>query len=267
MSDRLFPITTIENLTGTDANLSLTPSEEYSVINYKTDEGNWRGIVEGTKFRPLHLSELSKKLESRGWNTGYKFFTHEDELWISQKFHPDYVPSLSSLRSGIPKQISWSSSLSSVYDEIKSDTNYAKILEEMNEKEINLYNTSTRGIDLVNGKQTIDVISINGDTYTNMLSLIPLKNHIISEGVSAKVDLMIAYTSSGNIFYHSTTFPAFTYLSNDGNLILEEEKWIEEVNGKLQIEYIDGIIRVMPLIAEVTECIISNCTIEYGRDN
>lgn len=257
--DRLTVISTSENVDRFGAEVAISPAREYSYLIYKDNLGTWRGITEGSRFRPLHLSELSRRLSSRGWNIGRHFFTQGGELWTGLKTSPEYIPSIGLLTSYPSKQISNSTDLGSTYTNIITNTEYEKILKEMNEKEINLYNTSTRGIDLVSGKQTIDVISYNSDTYTNMVSLVPLKNHIISEGISCKVDLGIVYTNSGTTLYHTTSFPAFGFQ--------EDENWIEEVNEAVQVEYIGGIIRVMPLVSTVTECIISNCTVEYGRNN
>lgn len=264
----LFPITTQDKLEGTEATISITPSKDYPAINYKTGDGNWKGVIEGTKFRPIHLSELSRKLKSRGWNIGHRSFLVDGELWDGLEVIPEYLPSKALLSSGLSKRVSWGTDLRLVYNEIKSESKYEKILEEMTGQEINLFSTSTRGIDLVSGKQTIDVVSINGDSYTNMISLVPLKEHIISEGISAKVDLMIAYVSSGSPLYHYTTFQAFSYeKGKNGEVGLVEEPWIEDVGEDVRVEYVNGILRVLPLTSKITECIISNCTVEYGRNN
>lgn len=271
-------ISTEENIVP-GSNLCISSDREYSGLLVKENE-EWVDVKESQRSisRPLHASELNKALVERGFNYGFIPFAMTDasSLYIGYENSNVVIPPLSLLQglTGGMKRMKISSETEEEISQtkvavkrIKSDEVYSKILEEMDEKEINLFTASTSSVDLVSGIRTIDLLTVGDDSYTNMVSLIPLKSAIIGEGINAKVDLSILYTvasgGSGVTYSYSTYFPAFAYTSTR----VEEENWIEEVRNLVQIEYINGIIRVLPLSSNVTECIISQCTVEYGRDN
>lgn len=67
---------------------------------------------------------------------------------------------------------------------------------------------------------------------------------------------------------YKTTFSAFNYRyqENDGGLVLESEDWIKVIgDDEIQVEFIEGILKALPLSNDVSECIISNCTVIYGK--
>lgn len=241
-------------------NLCILPNRQYSSLIIKGEDGDWTEVKEGSCFRPIHLSELSRALQERGWNYGLlPFESLSGELMIGLDLPTQIIPDMRELSGKEKAKVSSSTEIN--INNIKEDEEYAKILKEMEEKEINLYATSTSEIDLVSGTQTLDLVAYNSDTYTNAISLVPLKFNMLGEKVSAKVEMSISYTYSGVSYSYSTTFPAFSYISGK----LEENLWIEEVGKEVQIEYVSGIIRVVPISSNVTECIISQCIIEYGR--
>lgn len=241
-------------------NLCILPNRQYSSLRVKTEDGDWTEVKEGSCFRPIHLSELSRALQERGWNYGLlPFESPTGELMIGLDIPTQIIPDEGELSGKDKAKISSSTVIN--INNIRENEEYAKILKEMEEKEINLYETSTSEIDLVSGTQTLDLVAYNGDTYTNAISLVPLKFNILGEKVSAKVEISISYTYSGVSYSYSTTFPAFSYTSGK----LEENLWIEEVGKEVQIEYISGVIRAVPISSSVTECVISQCIIEYGR--
>ena len=90
--------------------------------------------------------------------------------------------------------------------------------------------------------------------------------------ISARLDISIKYSklnderTEASINNYFTTFKAFEYDVNR-NLIMENT--IEIINDNtgdlVKIEYFNGIIRLFPLSPRITECIINDCTVIYGK--
>lgn len=266
MSDKLTIITTKEILESVNSNsdISIVPLREFSALNYKDGGGNWKRVTEGSRFRPIHLSELEQRLKKRGYNIGYRSFVDDKGgLRIDLNLESEYLSKPSTSSSPASTDNTLENALRIVED-FKEVSKYKEVLDNMDEREISLFDTSSQVVDIMSGVRTIDLINSNSDSYTNIISLVPLKRYNITEGVSCKVNLGIQYTSDGEIKYYSTIFSAFDYIEKDGNLVLESDNWMENVNDEVQIECINGILKALPISNNVTECIISNCTISYG---
>ena len=151
----------------------------------------------------------------------------------------------------------------------------------MNNNEIYLYSTSKNVVDILNNSITIDVIPFNSDIYTNTVDLTELMNYSVSPGVSTKIDLGIQYSKYetryvedpedkeklilvGNekLYSKETTLSGPRY-NKQGELISKD--YIEEIGSDIVIECVNNIIRVVSKSTDIDECIISNCTITYGK--
>ena len=64
------------------------------------------------------------------------------------------------------------------------------------------------------------------------------------------------------LYTKETTFSGFNLLNNE---ITNNTPYVENINSDVVIEYVGNIIRVVPTSLNVNECIISNCTITYGK--
>ena len=240
----------------------INPLGEYSSLAYKKDSIDIT-IKEGSRFRPVHISEVNVKLQNRFHNI-YPFIVCKDEKYYLYNGNIDMNTVITDKdieKNGVLVEDNWIES--DLSNEDKSTLEKYK-----NNMDYYSYTTSKKDINILEGTTTIDILRVDSDSYTNIVSLSNLKSLNISTGVEAKVDLEIQYSlsnSSYGIFNHHTVFSAFECIEKGGAIITNSYNFIELVNNKVQIEYIDDIIRVLPISDDVTECIISNCIVTYGR--
>ena len=120
------------------------------------------------------------------------------------------------------------------------------------------YNSSKVVVDFLTSTITVDYLS--DKEYTNTVSLIDVQKKLTTPGISCMVDLSVKYTKKDEevIYYKNLTFNAFT--------IGEEEDFdfISSLDNEVTVEYVGGIVRVIPETLDIEECIISNCILTYG---
>ena len=114
--------------------------------------------------------------------------------------------------------------------------------------------------------KTYDLLSV-GD-YTNQINI---KQYIYKSelpGISGKLDVSVFYSYPKNLssqdletVVYTVSFTAFSY-SSEGILNNPVKIFGDE---NIQVEYIDGILSVYPKTTKVTECIINNCILSYGK--
>ena len=283
----------IELITTTSDNISISQvtGQENEKEFYLT--GNNRALVcNDSNYRMTRISELSNKLKLRDWNVTNRRFVipgkdgSEGNLRVCID---DY-----SKGSGIINEVDEDTrsieidkyelteeektQFNSYLDYLKNNkNNYLKeiynLYNSMNNNEIYLYSTSKNVVDILNNSITIDVIPFNSDIYTNTVDLTELINYSVSPGVSTKIDLGIQYSKYedkeklilvGNekLYSKETTFSGPRY-NKQGELVSKD--YIEEIGSDIVIECINNIIRVVSKSTDIDECIISNCTITYGK--
>lgn len=226
---------------------------------------------EDSKYRPIHISELANKLKDRDWNIAKRLYissiTEEDgrdilRLKIKEGTDSIDVINTEDENTGIlfcnPEEIPVNE-INDFKEEFKD------ILDNMKENEIYLYSSSKKVIDVLNNTMTLDIIKYNSDTYTNTINLKELINYSSFLKVSGKIDLSVQYVKNGKIINYDTTFEGFKYSGNSSSLTLESNNFIEEIGNDIVIEYVDNIIRIIPILNDISECIISNCTVTYGN--
>lgn len=291
----------IELITTTSDNISISQvtSQEDEKEYYLT--GNNRALVcNDSNYRMTRISELSNKLKLRDWNVTNRRFVIPGEDGSEGNLRvciDDY-----SKGSGIINEVDENtksieidkyeltekekSQFNSYLDYLKNNkNNYLKeiynLYNSMNNNEIYLYSTSKNVVDILNNSITIDVIPFNSDIYTNTVDLTELMNYSVSPGVSTKIDLGIQYSKYetryvedpedkeklilvGNekLYSKETTFSGSRY-NKQGELISKD--YIEEIGSDIVIECVNNIIRVVSKSTDIDECIISNCTITYGK--
>lgn len=220
--------------------------------------------------RPLHCSELFNKLKSRNWNNiGIKFIsTRKDDnnavkmsYSSSDRVANDGIPYIdtTNLNFGIK------TGLSEVdIEEGISEVNdlYKKLYKDMNGiDETRLFRSGKNPIDILNGTTVINLINCDSDIYTNCVNLVELIRHASSKQLSAKVDLSIQYSKNNKVYTRDLVFKAFDN-SNDKVNIYD---FINEIERDVIIEYINGVVKVLPMSDNIDEFIISNCTVTYGN--
>lgn len=291
----------IELITTTSDNISISQvtGQEDEKEYYLT--GNNRALVcNDSNYRMTRISELSNKLKLRDWNVTNRRFVIPGEDGSEGNLRvciDDY-----SKGSGIINEVDENtksieidkyeltekekSQFNSYLDYLKNNkNNYLKeiynLYNSMNNNEIYLYSTSKNVVDILNNSITIDVIPFNSDIYTNTVDLTELMNYSVSPGVSTKIDLGIQYSKYetryvedpedkeklilvGNekLYSKETTFSGSRY-NKQGELISKD--YIEEIGSDIVIECVNNIIRVVSKSTDIDECIISNCTITYGK--
>lgn len=240
-------------------------------------------------LRPMHCSELSKKMQLRSYNKAEGIFvTIPDEN--SNEEYPDIL-----------KDVEWRNYLDyPAADEIdvrpiteeekkagkyiqldkkinkdnlntrilieKIENFYKKIFGTMTIKEVSFYNTSRNIIDILDNTTVIDLIKPFSDIYTDTISIDYIFKLPFKEKVSGLVGLTIQYTKqesddSIKVYSHDSTFQAFKY-DDKGELVIDN--LIEDIESDVRLEYINGVIKVYPLRNNITECIIYKCDITYG---
>lgn len=291
----------IELITTTSDNISISQvtGQEDEKEYYLT--GNNRALVcNDSNYRMTRISELSNKLKLRDWNVTNRRFVIPGEDGSEGNLRvciDDY-----SKGSGIINEVDENtksieidkyeltekekSQFNSYLDYLKNNkNNYLKeiynLYNSMNNNEIYLYSTSKNVVDILNNSITIDVIPFNSDIYTNTVDLTELMNYSVSPGVSTKIDLGIQYSKYetryvedpedkeklilvGNekLYSKETIFSGPRY-NKQGELISKD--YIEEIGSDIVIECVNNIIRVVSKSTDIDECIISNCTITYGK--
>lgn len=235
-------------------------------------------------FRPIRCSELLNKLSSRGWNMmGVKYLTFGLDQIIRNHLEPgnltnsDYLTGIlnidtSSSENTVAKV---GSPVSKFVREDEVDfinESYKKTFGDMDgTNEIWFYRSSKDSIDIPNGTIVKDIIDYGSDIYTNTVCFTEIARHAAHKDLSAKVDLTIQYTkmdrrasietTGPHIYSRDITFEGF----NNKDCKLTYNNFVEEIERDVNIEYINGILKVMPLTENVIECIIRKCTITYGN--
>lgn len=150
-----------------------------------------------------------------------------------------------------------------LYRDEKVISDHAIDISEMNyymknyEIEKTLYSSSKMVVDILNDQIVVDLIE--PDQYTSSIDLQRVEKKMIQPGLSAKVDLSVKYTKGTSICAKDLTFEAFSY----DDTTLKRNDFISRFDSDVIVEYVDGVVRVIPIVIDVTECIISNCVVTY----
>lgn len=134
----------------------------------------------------------------------------------------------------------------------------------LDDNSISLYNAAKLEVDLDRGSITINMV---GDKdYTNTISLKSVEKKYAKANISGKVDLTVKYTKSGLTYTKDLSFEAFKYSSNEFKPESTSNFYVSPVgNVDVVVEYLGGIVRVIPESEDIDECIISSCVVTYGR--
>lgn len=228
-------------------------------------EGKDQKVIDhlSSNDRPLLLSELDMRMENRRW--GYPFIKCVQET-SEGSVYGGHIPTKLNFGDNnmfFPLPIIDKSDYS-VCSDITSSTTFASIetlyknMLIMKESDgVTFYSSSKIIVDFLNSSIALDLI--NEDEYTNTISLINVEKKLNLPDISCKVDLTIKYVKDG-IYCRDLTFKAFKLL-NEG---LVRDDFVSSLDGDVIVEYVDGIVRVVPEVPEISECIISNCILTYG---
>ena len=228
--------------------------------------------------KPVYKSELYQKLKAYRWLLGKNLFIDNDVVKVaSDKYFPsNQIYSLNrgavdgtTLTISDEKRIK--TSLEQLFSNL-TDSDKENIENMIKTNEVYLLNNSKGSIDFLDMSNTCLLIDYDSDIYTNILDLKKLINKKpIKENTTLKVDLSIQYSKrneeidkfSGEIFTYNFDITFSGIEIKDGKVIYKN--FINEQND-IRIEYLNGIIQLIPLSSDITECIISNCLVTYGNN-
>lgn len=270
-------------------------------------------VTEGANspYRPLHCSELDKKLRSRDWHKfDTKFFATADtdnpkQVRIFSRLYSNIRPNgvidlintdpdtedienysdyaiqcndqcddkggLDSLFESVSKELGLEGDLALTADKV--DILYKKLFGAMKEKEISFYSIQKEVVDILDGSVVFDLIRYGSAEYTDTVNLGEVLNLPHAPEEYGKIDLSVQYTklyedNTFRIHCGDTTFTAFSFnideIEDSKRLVVNDI--VGEINNEVQFEFLNGTIKVSPLTNDINECIISSCTLTYGRN-
>lgn len=250
-------------------------------IYYNTQEGSVVLIEGSLKYRPLHCSELSRRLANRDWNKSETLFiqgdSNVDDPILRYKKYTTTRPTgeideIDTLSDDLSLSFPLCGDLSSETKERITEA-YTSIFDDsmIAREEVCFMGSSKSVMRTSECQESIDIIK-GPDSYTSSLSLCELIEYSSYPKVSARVDMSVKYSkltndlSDASIYTYFTTFKAFEY-DRDRNIDLENMVEIisDDTEDLVRIEYLGGIIRLFPVSPRITECIINDCTVIYGK--
>ena len=200
--------------------------------------------IQETDNRPLLLSELIGRLKYRNWGYPMMKIYENGTYYGCDSIEMDIDLSLPR----IPKESR------------RFPITTSKINEIMQENITTLYSSSKVIVDFLNESIAVDLLE--NDEYTNTINLVDVERRLGYSNISCKVDLTVRYTISGEVRCRDLTFKAFS-IGEDGEI--KRDDFISPLGDDIMVEYVDGVVRVIPSSHEVDECIIGNCVITYGQ--
>ena len=127
---------------------------------------------------------------------------------------------------------------------------------------------------------SFDLISSDSDMYTNSLDLSELRGYAVISGISARIDVTVQYSTYEpeasvpvKVFNRDTTFCAFEYEYDKESDAVEctSDSFRETINNDVLVSYVSNLetgtalLEIIPISQRVSECIISRCTVTYGK--
>ena len=196
-------------------------------------------------LRPLHATEINKKLKTRDWNIYPRKYVKEGELFIAREQSTSPALVVDSRTKGIQQ----SHQVENYSEIFKTEflRTYKDVLDIMNKKgEIYIYDSSKRTIDLLKSSILINVVREDSNQFTTTADL----GDILITGFDGKIDLSLRYTKGGDIYSYSITLPTSSDTSAG--------------NSDIEIEYKGRVLSAFPKNKNVDECIINSLQVTYG---
>ena len=134
--------------------------------------------------------------------------------------------------------------------------------------EINLYSSSRFNIDFLSQSISVDMIDSSKD-YTNTVNLKGFIKKATGSIKNSTASIDVKYTINGSerttkTYTIDNLFLVKTKENSNSITILYNNITNGKIDDNVNLEFIDGIVRVIPINPEVTECIISKCIVNYG---
>lgn len=274
----------------TDIPKDLSIGEGYIVINTENDEpvlqystikrniDNQEYIdwvtIDGTDSskRATQISDLEYQLRIRDWNITERLFVNNSNLYL---YRQDPSETLDPIPQIIPNDSKGIKISETITEESEEEFNeyYEKLMNlrpimNINGTQVDFGNAYYYNLissrDLIQNTSVIDLISLGGSEYTNILNLNELLEKTPEDSgkyldCDCILKLGIKYSLSGEVFTKNLMFEPFDLV--DG--VLKPKDFTKDISNNITLEYLDRCIRLFPKTSEVTECIISYCYIVY----
>ena len=269
---------------------------EYSYLAYKNETGSIVGLLSdgNSTTRPIHCTELSHILNSCGTMTGGTVFIYpitrgtdigtvnpyyappvfgnNVEISDTPRLSPDeiYRPEVNSYtRSGVSNITlaivnssirlcdSWTAG-----EETNFEENYINPVYEdhIGSGETQFGITGRYSTDLENYYSVTSFV--DSSDYTDTVDLSGYIKNLALPEITGKVDLGVSYSIGNEIFLSTKTFSAFEYSALG---YLSMPNYIINIDGNIRVEYIEGVIKLYPLNDTISEFIINDCILTYGK--
>lgn len=222
---------------------------------------------------PLCVAEVYNRLSQRRWHNPIKKVIDGTSLYLIKddlQRNPD-VLRIEPSKPGVYRFNGTSADkdhlISLMGEEVDITSNDIIELESIMNSiaETNFYSSSKMEVDLEKGSITLDLMDLRD--YTNTVSLVGVEKKFAKYKLTGKIDLTVKYSfdqgGKTGIYLQDFSFKAFEYEGTELNPILSRSNFVAPIKD-VMVEYIDGVIRVIPNSEKVNECIISNCVVTYG---
>ena len=267
-------------------------NRDYPYIAYRDNTGRVVSVYEGSSvYRPIHCSEFLSILNSCGSMMGGlgcvipgSVLEVDDLYYLPPILNPanPSIPVLPKITLSARERGEVNTFSTSGLDTgkmtsdwvnagIKACDDWGSLVDVLTERINELYAThigkgnSTSGpVGLYSAdplEDTMVLSLISPTTYTDTVDLNGVIENISYPGITSKLDISIDYSDGEKIFSITESFEPFRYLDTGDLFVPEIFITLEDI----RVDYIDGVIRVFPIKQEITECIISDCTITYGN--
>lgn len=240
------------------------------------------GIGKLNKDRSIYCSELLKKVKNSDWFRHKRLVVDgalddfdikllssdikspQPEYYIIESDLGDLVPINTPDELGV---FEFNNIWGSIFNDINPDLAAqweTQINDMLESNEIYLYNSSKGIINILESSREVNLVENKSDIYTDTLDLRSIFfGETLSEDIKNKIDLSIQYTILGDKKIYSTDICFSGFFFKNSKLVSND--FIRKINEDIIVEYLNGIIRVIPNSDKVLECIINNCTITYGN--
>ena len=258
-------------IVGTDVSpLQIIDNGENSyIVKNENDSSTIITETSSSPIRPIHCSELYKKIEERQW---HKFDTKviKNGRLFSRYYENskplDEIDTVNTMDDKMTADKYFQCSeekgpFGKYENEDEIEALYSKLFGGMKENDISFYSLHEKVINIVDHNIPIDLIRMSSSEYTDTVSLGEILDFTLAPIETCKVDLVVAYSKDNNIYSRQISFNAFNY---EGESVVVDNL-VEKINNDVQVEYINGVIKVTPINTLVDECIINRCTLLYGR--
>lgn len=233
------------------------------------DTGTIPILNNDSEFRSIRCSELTKALNNKAFFNQCLIFAEDKDTFkmkLNSEVLKEEIPTIAQRKDGdntlVADGISFINDITS--DQVSLiNTNYSSIFGGNDKNGFDLIKYSANNsIDLSGKSFTTYIISAGSDVYTDTVNFNGIIRHCVSKGLSGTANVDIRYSIRDNVYSGNIVFEVFSY---DNEMKLCIRNFIQEIDNKVQAEFIEGVLRVYPLNSTINECIINNCILTYAK--